>query len=223
MSFEAIPDTAITREFLTQQIIALGTELSNEISKLRGENDTLKNELNSVKTELERKSNDLIFNESKTVCMYFLNQIDAKCCVSFPNVYINSKEIERVTKFKYLGQYICESLSDDDDIRKQIQLNYARANMLTRTFKYCSLDVKCLLFKTYMYSQYCCCLWNSFSNNIYAKLVVSYNNSFRSLMKYPIYCSASGMFVENRIMTYKEITRLNCARFLNRIMNSSMN
>ena len=78
-----------------------------------------------------------------------------------------------VTKFKYFGHYITESLRDDEDMKKQIQLNYARVNMLSRTFKNCSPDAKCLLFRTYMYSQYCYCLWNSYSYNVYAKLVVS--------------------------------------------------
>ena len=39
-------------------------------------------------------------------------------------------------------------------------------------------------------------------------------------MNYPIYCSASQMFVENRTMTFKEIVRLHCASFLNRIVKS---
>ena len=42
-------------------------------------------------------------------------------------------------------------------MKQQVQLNYARANMLSHTFKNCSLDAKCLLFRTYRYSQYCCC------------------------------------------------------------------
>ena len=149
----------------------------------------------------------LIFNECKTVCMCLLNQKDNKCHIPFPSVYIHSKEIERVTKFKYLGHYITESLRDDENMKKQIQLNYAKANMLSRIFKNCSLDVKCLLFRTYIYNQYCC-LWNSYSYTVYTKLVVSYNNSLRSLMNYLIYCSASQMFVENRTITFKEIVRL---------------
>ena len=39
-------------------------------------------------------------------------------------------------------------------------------------------------------------------------------------MNYPIYCSASQMFVENRTMTFKEIVRLHCASFLNRFVKS---
>ena len=166
-------------------------------------------------------ANDIIFNESKTVCMYLLNKSDEKCCIDFPSVYMNGKVIEKVKKFKYLGHYITESLGDDEDIKKQTQLNYARANMLSRTFQRCSNDVKCLLFRTFLYSQYCCCLWSSFSRSTYSKFLVSYNNSFRILMNYPFYCSASQMFVENRTMTYREIMRLNCASFLNRVVYSN--
>ena len=74
-----------------------------------------------------REANDIIFNECKIVCMYLLNQKDEKWHIPFPSVYINSKAIERVTKFKYLGHYITESLRDDEDMKKQIQLNYVRA------------------------------------------------------------------------------------------------
>ena len=55
------------------------------------------------------EANDIIFNECKTVCTYLLNQKDKKCHIPFPSVYINTKAIERVTKFKYLGHYITES------------------------------------------------------------------------------------------------------------------
>ena len=81
------------------------------------------------------EANGIIFNECKTVCMYLLNQKDRKSHIPFTSVYINSKAIERVTKFKYLGHYITESLRDDEDMKKQIQLNYARANMLSHTQK----------------------------------------------------------------------------------------
>ena len=108
------------------------------------------------------ETNDIIFNESKTVCMYLLSHNDAKCVTHFPSVYINNKVIAKVTKYKYLGHYITDSINDEEDMNKQVQLNYARSNMLGRTFKNCSYDVKCHLFKTYLYNQYCCCLWNSF-------------------------------------------------------------
>ena len=41
-------------------------------------------------------------------------------------------------------------------------------------------------------------LWCDFTKRQYRQLEVAYNNVFRRLMGYDKYCSASGMFVENR-------------------------
>ena len=47
---------------------------------------------------------------------------------------------------------------------------------------------------------------------------VSYINTFRSLMNYPIYCSVSQIFAGKLNYNLKEIVRLNCAIFILRIV-----
>ena len=70
--------------------------------------------------------------------------------------------------------------------------------MLLRTFSSCSYAVKLQLFMSYCGSMYTAFLWWDFTKRQYRHLEVAYNNVFRRLMGYDKYCSASGMYVENR-------------------------
>lgn len=59
--------------------------------------------------------------------------------------------ISIVDRYKYIGHYITSSLEDTDIVR-QTESNYARGNILARKFKHCSIDIKFMLFWSYMYS-----------------------------------------------------------------------
>ena len=165
---------------------------------------------------------DLTFNENKTVYMTVLSKSDSHCKNQLPEVYINSKTLSLVDTYKYLGHYITSNLVDDKDILRQVQANYAKGNMLCNKFIDCSSEVKGVLFKTYMYSMYTMSLWSNYSNTIYKKFVVSYNNVFRMLFKQPMYCSASNMFVSKKICSLPEVRRISCYSLLQRI-NASDN
>ena len=89
---------------------------------------------------------------------------------------------------------------------RQVQANYAKGNMLCNKFSDSSSEVKCVLFKTYMYTM--------------SQFVVSYNNIFRMLFKQPMYCSASNMFVSKNICSLPEIRRISCYSLLQRINTS---
>ena len=52
-------------------------------------------------------------------------------------------------KVKYLGVYLTNALTDDDDINRQVRSLYCSANQLKSAFSHCSFDVKNLLFKSY--------------------------------------------------------------------------
>ena len=104
--------------------------------------------------------------------------------------------------------------------------------MPLRTFNYCSADVKKQLFSSYCGSLYTCHLWCNYTVRQYRQMHVAYNNVFRRLMGYHKFCSASGMFVENRIdnfdarirrLVYGFYQRLMCSgnSLVNCVMNSS--
>ena len=138
-----------------------------------------------------------------TIC----TKADLKCKTLFPDTYLNSKKLLHVGIYKYFGHYITSTLSDDKDIMRQIRLNYARGNMLCRNFMYFTDDMKCMLFRSYMYNMYTICLWTNYTQSVYKKLMVSYNNSFHFLLKYPRSCSASEMFVHHNVKSFPECAR----------------
>ena len=150
---------------------------------------------------------NIIFNDSKTVCMTICNTSFRKCKTPFPDMYMNDQQLNNVDVFKYLGHYISSDLSDDKDIMRQTKLNYVRGNMLRQKFKFCSDYIECTLFKAYMYNMYTISLWSQYSKTVYRRLVTSYNNSFRFLFNYPKFYSASTMFVSHNVKSFIECLR----------------
>ena len=89
-------------------------------------------------------------------------------------------------------------LDDIEDIKRQLRL-YAKANMLLRTFHYCSADVKKQSFSSYCGGLYICHLLCKYTVRQYKQMHVAYNDVFKRPMGYHNFFSANGMFVENRI------------------------
>ena len=123
---------------------------------------------------------DIIFNEKKSVAMTFRTAIDKD--VTFPCLHLDEKQLHIVTLFKYLGHILTNTLSDADDIKRQIRCVYTRGNMLINRFKMCSNDIKIQLFKSYIGCFYTSQLWVNYTNMQIQKLVVAYNNVFRKFM-----------------------------------------
>ena len=59
-----------------------------------------------------------------------------------PNVKLNGKALELVTREKYLVFFVTDSFYDDEYIKNEISNTYARVNTIIRHFKHCSADVK---------------------------------------------------------------------------------
>ena len=112
-----------------------------------------------------------------------------------------------VDEHKYLGHFIQKNLSDNCDMLKQIRSLYCPANMLNKKFGLCSEPVKVLLYKLFCANFYCGSLWCDFTQSVYNKIRVSYNNSFRILLKLPKFCSASEMFVYSDVPNFEALLR----------------
>ena len=69
-------------------------------------------------------------------------------------------------------------LTDDIDMKRQVQAIYVRGNTLINKFRNCSDEVKLKLFKTYCNSFYCSNLWYNFSKTMYRKVKSVYNRVF---------------------------------------------
>ena len=74
--------------------------------------------------------------------------------------------------------------------------------MLLRNFRYCSVDVKCMLFRSYCTNMYCCPLWFNSTSSSIKKLKASYNGVLRRLLLIVKPYSASEMFVIHNIPSF---------------------
>ncbi len=158
---------------------------------------------------------DIVFNENKSVCLYY-KPVNFKIMPVY-NVQLNGVRIKFEQSCKYLGHVMSDTLYDDKDISRQLRSLYSRCNMMIRTFGACSTEVKSHLFMTYCGSMYTCHLWCKFTKRQFKKICVAYNNTFRRLHGYERYCSASGMFVENRVDTFDVRMRRHIWSFSERI------
>ena len=71
------------------------------------------------------------------------------------NVVLSGNIIDYVHKTKYLGVLLCSDMTTSIDVCRQTSKLDAQANTLFRNFRYCSDDVKCMLFRTFCTNMYC--------------------------------------------------------------------
>ena len=161
----------------------------------------------------------IVYNTTKSVCMC----ATPKGYRGFvpPAIYLNNEKLSYVDSFYYLGHIITSDISDDEDIKREIRSLSARGNALIRTFKFCNDEVKLNLFKTYCYSFYCGSLWCNYKSATMNRLRVTYNNVMRRLANYPMFHSASMMFVSLNVKGFKELRRAMMYSMRTRLSRSS--
>ncbi|XP_064293061.1 uncharacterized protein LOC135310048 [Plodia interpunctella] len=170
--------------------------------------------------ETYAESHGLRYNARKSEFLIFKS--GAKTYTTTP-VRVCGTELNKVDKFKYLGHWITDTLSDNLDIERERRAMAVRCNMLARRFARCSKDVKVTLFKAYCQSFYTCSLWADYTQRAYNALRVQYNDAFRILFGLPRFCSASKMFADANTDCFYAIIRKRCAALLMRLLSSSNN
>ena len=143
------------------------------------------------------KEHAIIYNSKKSSVLICKNR--ATLHVPSPSFAVNDIAIGEVAKVKYLGHVITNDMTDDADMMRQRRQLYALGNVLSRRFHMCSIEVKNTLFRSFCTPMYTCQLWWNFSVQSMHPLNVAYNNAFRFMHHLPTYCSASLMFVVNRV------------------------
>ena len=118
-------------------------------------------------------------------------------------VYLYNESIESVGSFLYLGIFI--SNNDNEEIKNQYRNISIRSNILLRKFGKCNEETKIQLFKSYCQSIYGLGLWCNYSNNIFQRMKVCYNNAFRYLLCLNKFCSASQIFVTRNVESFFEL------------------
>ena len=93
------------------------------------------------------------------------------------NVVLSGNIIDYVHKTKYLGVLLCSDIKTSIDVCCQTSKFYAQANTLLRNFRYCSDDVKCMLFRSFCTNMYCSPLWFNSTSASIKKLKTSYNGA----------------------------------------------
>ena len=161
---------------------------------------------------------NITFNEKKTVYMVIRSNIFKNTL--FPDLYIGINALKQVTKYKYLGHWICNDLKDNEDIVRQMQNIYAHGNQLIRNFKKCSQNIKVKLFQTFLSNMYTCELWCNYNKYQMSKLNVAYNNIFRILLNIPRGSSASEMFAIRNVCNFPILRRKNIYSLRQRLYNS---
>jgi hypothetical protein len=163
-------------------------------------------------------SHGLLYNVKKSQYMVF--GAGSRCPNIVPPIKLLNEPLERVSKFKYLGHIVADSLKDDYDIERERRALSVRANMLVHRFGRCTDAVKITLFKAYCTSFYTCSLWTNYTKKAYGVLRVQYNNAFRALLRLPRFCSASAMFALAGVDSFEAIMRKKTASFLYRVRGS---
>ena len=107
------------------------------------------------------------------------------------------------------------------DVCSQTSKFYAQANTLLRNFRYCSDDVKCMLFRSFCTNTYCSPLWFNSTSSSIKKLKTSYNGALRRLLLIKKPYSTSTMFVTHEIPSFFELLRKCIFNFSQRISLSS--
>ena len=162
--------------------------------------------------------NTIKFNAAKSV-VQLIKPHGLRITVT-PNIYLGTETLCYVEKFKYLGQIITSDLTDDEDMERERRSLAIRGNFLLRKFKFCTYDVKCLLFRAYCYQMYGSSLWAKYKQGTFHRLRICYNNILRRLLGLPPWSSASNMFVTVGVRSFQENLRYMCCSLMFRIEKS---
>ena len=125
------------------------------------------------------------FNVKKSVCMFFRCSMNKTCDIT--NVVLSGNIIDYVHKTKYLGVLLSSDMKTSIDVCRQTSKFYAQANTLLRNnvncvIRFCSDDVKCMLFRSFCTNMYCSPLWFNSTSSSIKKLKTSYNGALRRLL-----------------------------------------
>jgi len=103
---------------------------------------------------------DMTINIQKTVAMVFTPSRRSMIVThTFPPLKIDDHCIRYVEQFKYLGYIVTDSLTDDEDMNREIKNMFVRTNILLRKYKFCSVEVKTILFQSVCLCMYDIELW----------------------------------------------------------------
>ena len=124
---------------------------------------------------------DIVYNTTKTACMLVRPK---QSLGRYSRVRLGNEELSFVEEFRYQGYIMTADCRDDKDIKKQFRRQHVVGDMLVRKFSFAPIEAKIQFLKSYCYPVYGYALWrHSFQNSI-RKLMVSYSDTFKRLLRY---------------------------------------
>ena len=151
--------------------------------------------------------------------MFFKSAVNRRCDTT--DLVLSSKAIGFVQETKYVCVTLNSQLKTSIDVSRQTRKFYTEANMLLRNFRYCFVDVKCMLFRSYCTNMYYCSLWFNSTSSSIKKFKASYNGVLRHLLLIVKPYSAGEMFVAHNIPSFYELLRKCINSFRERISHSA--
>ncbi len=164
------------------------------------------------------ENNTIVYNKKKSECIVFCPK--SKVDLYIPSFTLNGAVLNIVNCHKYLGVMLKNDLSDDADIQRQVKSVYAQGNTLIRKFKACSVEIKHVMFRTYMSCMYGCPLWAVYRDSTFDKLKVALNNVYRNMFNVEFGTSMTTLFVSHRLLTMPMLQRRDIFSLRFRVANS---
>ena len=165
------------------------------------------------------REHDMLYNTKKTVCMVMRPKMFKNMVL--PQFTLGDTTLSFVSDYKYLGFLLSDESCDNSEIRQQYRMLCCRTNSLIRKFSMCSYSVKRYLFMTYCATVYCVHLWRVYSASVLKKFKICLNNAARIFFGYDKFCSASAMYVCERIDNLDTMFRKAAWGFIQRIRSSN--
>ena len=97
---------------------------------------------------------------------------------------------------------------------------YCRGNVFTKNFKSCNTMIENRLFVTYCSNAYGATLWCNFSETVFSKAIVAYNDVYRQLFGIRRGISMTSIYAENNLLSFKQVVLSNIMSFRKRINRS---
>ena len=157
-------------------------------------------------------------NKTKSKCMIFRKSIGNN---PVREIRLKEDKFEVVTKYKYLGHFVHECLTDDDDVKFRLNNFYSKFNSIFRNFNNVSIETFLFLFNAYCLPDYGLCLWNAkaiFNRQIFRSFETAFSNALKKVIGAPVYASSHITAELCHQLLFRHYVSFIQARFLKRVL-----
>lgn len=160
----------------------------------------------------------LSMNKTKSKCIIFRKTIGNN---PVREIRLKEDNFEVVTKYKYLGHFVHECLTDDDDVKFRLNNFHSKFNSIFRNFNKVSIETFLFLFNAYCLPDYGLCLWNAnaiFNRQIFRSFETAFSNALKKVVGAPIYSSSHVTAELCQQLLFRHHVAFIQARFFKRVL-----